>query len=149
MPDVFASNEGTVVRIPGNGFPAIVSVPNFTDQNDRVLVSSMGFSQGANVQFMHTLRDVIYVYSFGEKMGQIRINGMLFFRDCAGRGRQSVPFLLQYYRNNSVSRNQTPIRVSLAGSTLNGFLDGVNFGGFNQQFGFASFRLDFSSLPAE
>ena len=147
MPDLYGDNQGSLVALSSDGFPAVVDLEGVTGEAS-VLVTSIGFGQSANVQFMHTLRDVIYVYAFGERLGSIKVGGILVFRSCRVGGSSPVGRLLSYYKQNTVSKNDTPISVSIGGEALKGFLIAVELGGFDQVMGTANFSFSFASLPA-
>jgi len=144
---LFGDNEGKIVTLGNTGMPALINLSGVTGVN-KVLVMGMGFGQGANVQFMHTLKDAIYVYAFGERMGQIKISGLLLFRSCGGGG-GGLPSIVNYYKSNSVSLNGRPLRISLSTQVLKGFLVGIEFGGLDPIMGTAQFSLIFASLPVE
>lgn len=146
MPSIFGDNEGKLVAMAvTGGMPAVVRLAGFS--GSPLLIMSVGFGQQANVQFMHTLRDVIYIYAFGERMGTVKVSGLLIFRACSG-GSTPVKDLIGYYKTNSVSLNGSPISISVGGEALKGFLMSVEFGGFDQVLGTATFSLTFASLPA-
>ena len=149
MAGIYGDNEGKVIAltVPG-GMPALVSIGGLTDTTSQILVLSMGFGQGANVQFMHTLKNAIYIYAFGERLGSVKVQGLLVFRSCDG-GSAGLPKLLEYYKANTVSLNGEPVSISLSTEVLKGFLTGISLGGFDPRMGTAQFTLQFASLPVE
>ena len=80
---IFSSNAGTVGVInptDGNTSPFVMRVDEAELSGDliRGIVTSMSVSQDTSVQFMHSLRDTIYINVFGNKIGQMNISGILF-----------------------------------------------------------------------
>jgi hypothetical protein len=149
MGTLFGSNEGKIVPLSNSGTPAVVRINGLTGFT-RLLVTDLGFGQGANVQFMNTLKDVVYIYSFGEKMGGVQVSGTLVLRSCV-QTRAPVSHALQYYQQWSVSNvakhKGKPIAISLSGQVLKGFLVGIRVSGFNPQYGTAKFTMSYASLP--
>jgi len=148
MASIFGDNEGKVVALATTGMPALVSIGGLTGTS-QILVMSMGFGQEANVQFMHTLKNAIYIYAFGERMGTVKVSGMLIFRVCEEAGSAGLPKLIDYYRSNSVSLNGEPVSLSLSTKVFKGFLTGIQLGSFDPRVGTAQFTLNFASLPVE
>jgi hypothetical protein len=135
---------GEVMTIPGSTTPALISVPGLgTGQG--VAITSVGFSQDANVQFMHSLRRLIYVYSFGERMGVVEINGVSFYRPCNSGG--GIGDVLNFYRDNSVARKSDLTSVTLAGGNIRGFVRGVRSTFADADKGVIGFSLIISTMP--
>ena len=47
-----------------------------------ILVTGINFEQNANVQYMQSLEDFMYIYAFGENMGRISVRGIGFWEWC-------------------------------------------------------------------
>lgn len=50
------------------------------------IVTGMSLNLAGNYQFMHTLKDLIYVYAFGDRIGDLTISGLGFLNPCAAPG---------------------------------------------------------------
>lgn len=145
---IFGTAPGTanVFTIPQLALPSVISIPGFPTSS--VAITSIGFSQGANVQFMHTLQNLIYVYSFGERMGNVEINGVAFYKMCnQAAGDNGLIGLLNFYRVNSVSTRQFPLSITLASRGIRGFVTSIRSTFSDTQLGLLGFTVTMSSLP--
>jgi len=117
-----------IPRVPG------VSEPNFTGAASKgttpynlhnVIITSVGTSQGSNFQFMQTLQDNVYVYVFGDKLGELRVSGLVFAGKCSGGADSGFSKLLSYYTDNKVS-NKTkpgvPMQLTIGKTKFSAFL---------------------------
>ena len=149
---IFGTAPGTASKmyvIPGMSVPASIRVPGFP--SDTVAITSMGFSQDANVQFMKALSSVIYVYSFGERMGTVDVNGVAFISLCNSKGTDKgggLGGLMSFYANNSVSTRSFPLTVTLAGASVTGYVRGIRTTFSDTNLGLIGFTLSMASLPA-
>jgi len=88
----------------------------------RVMVAKMG-----NFQFMHTLGDGIFLYVFGDRIGQITLSGLAFDNNCASGNPIGVEQILAYYDANRVAAREQPIRVTIGtGTTFNAYLGQIS-----------------------
>lgn len=55
-----------------------------------ILVTGVHFEQRANVQYMQSLEDFMYIYAFGENMGRISVSGVGFWEWCGAGGSGTV-----------------------------------------------------------
>jgi hypothetical protein len=111
----------TIDGIQGSWFPAFKSI-----------LTAMSFGLDGNFQFTHTCRDVIYAYVFGDRITQLRVDGLAFADSCTASSPQGsgIELALGYYRANRISQRQTPIQVQVgttAAGRFRGFL--TNFRG--------------------
>ena len=144
---IFGTAPGTVgkvMSIPGATTPALISIPGLTGTRV-VAVTSVGFSQDANAQFMHTLGERVYVYVFGERMGVVEVNGVTFYRPCEGKG--GIGNVIDFYKNNTVSVKATLTSVTVGDVAIRGFLRGVRSTFSDGQNGVLGFSLILSTLP--
>lgn len=144
---IFGMAPGTAAlfTIPKLSIPAVINLEGFA--SSAVAITSLGFSQEANVQFMHTLRNLIYIYSFGERMGQIEVNGVAFYNVCNQGKSNGITDVLRYYAANSVSRRSASLVVNMAGSSVRGYLRAVRSSFSDSQLGLVGFSLIVASLP--
>ncbi len=149
---IFTGVAGSVqaLDVPG-GMPAMLKVGGFP--SGLVIITGFGFGQSANVQFLETLRNRIYVYPFGEKMGASKLSGMVFWSACSGASSSSgIHSVLSYYAENSVSKSRDTLRISLGGgsssaSVLRAFILGVEVSARDPEKGFAFFDINLATLP--
>lgn len=144
---IFGTAPGTVSKvyvIPGASVPASISVPGFP--RDSLAITSVGFSQDANAQFMKALRGLIYVYSFGERVGTVDINGVAFITLCGGQ-RSGLVGLMSFYAGNSISVRGFPLTISMAGVGVTGFVRAIRTTFSDTQLGIVGFTMSMASLP--
>jgi len=148
---IFGTAPGTgsrVYTIPGASTPAVINVPGLT-RSSTLAITSVGFGQDANVQFMQSLRKMIYVYSFGERMGTVEISGVAFYRLCdpVVIGQTGIKAILNYYKDNSVSRRSDPLTVTLGQEKISGFLRSIRSTFQDPARGVIGFTLILSTMP--
>lgn len=128
--DIFSSTNGMAVKKTFEaGNVASFMQPSISD-DDLVIVTSVSFNQSANVQYQPSLKREMYIYSFGEKMGEVTISGVAFSKSCITKSAANIfsglSKVLDYYKDNSVSKSVDSVKkISLAfGShTIVGFLN--------------------------
>lgn len=144
---IFGVAPGTASKVAvlaGLSVPVVISVPGFPTY--AVAITSAGFSQDANVQFMNTLKRVIYVYAFGERMGTTEINGVAFYSVC-GSNSSGLPGLMNFYRGNSVSTRSFPLTITLAKASVSGYVRGIRTTFTDTQHGLVGFSMSMATLP--
>jgi hypothetical protein len=162
--DLIASNPGRILRVDAdvqNGGEAILVVGEEGSETPTrlptfeggIVVTSVLYSQEANVQFMQTLRDAIYVYSFGDKMGDIQITGLCVPYVCAPPGSSAddsvsgIRNIMSYYAQHRVSADLNPINVVLAQEVIVGFLVGCKINTVDASSYIHQFVLLLKALP--
>ena len=144
---IFATAPGTVgqvLTVSGQTLPALVSIAGLRTVSG-IAITSIGFSQDANVQFMNTLAKRVYIYVFGERMGVVEINGVTFYRPCSGPA--GISALFDFYKNNTVSNKSEPTVVTLSDTTIRGFLRGIRSTFSDPEKGVIGFSLLLSTMP--
>lgn len=73
-------------------------------------------------QFMHTLRDFIYVYSFGEGIAQARMSGVAFADTCPKQHGMTGPEqLINYYDHFRLSKQGQAMQFAIGGASGRAF----------------------------
>lgn len=142
---VAAGTAGVITSVPRDTLPAVVSIAGF--KSAHVAITGVGFGQDANAQFVHSLARKIYIYAFGERMGNIEVSGVAFYRPCGGADASSIVSVLRYYVQNSVSVKNTPTSVSLAGANIAGFVRGIRTTFSDPSRGVIGFTIVMASMP--
>lgn len=118
---IFSRQAGLVASFPDPTLPATTTLniegwggfTGFKSIITRVNVSAQG-----NFQFLHTLGGNIYVYVFGDRIGQLGISGLAFESVCGNTaGAIGIERVLDYYASNRIASRKTPIKVTLGVST--------------------------------
>jgi len=140
MAVIFSPCFGAVVKVAGCNTEPFFSL-NMEGLNDGIALTAplTGFAleMNGNYQFLHTVNDFIYVYSFGNRMGELTMSGIGFVRTCTDRAFTSTPDLNTYaarlgrvfdfYRAQKLSSNGR-LSVSIGGdknATFYAFLTGM------------------------
>ena len=166
---IFNTTVGRGAAMSGfDSFPIVVNIPKvpevsgprFTEKTKsgkgttpynlhNVIITSVGTSQGANFQFMQTLQDNVYVYVFGDKLGELRVSGIVFAGKCKGSdGSDESGFskVLQYYTANKISNDEkpgVPMQLEIGSTKLSAFLVNVQTSVDRPVEGLGQFTLSF------
>lgn len=111
------------------------------------IITKISYQQQTNSQFQQSLDNIIYVYSFGDKMGNIAINGMAFPRVCSGN-QNGITEVLNFYRQYRISSTVSAVRVTFANEVINGFLVGMSLQTVDTSSGVHAFSLLLRTIPA-
>ena len=124
-------------------------------------VTAMSLELTGNYQFLHTVNNFVYFYSFGDRVGQLVVGGVGFIGlgTCPGSGAASkggILGLYDYYMSNrAVKRKGRAFPIALDDATgtasLIGFLTGVQFSvsGDGPMGPIGNWSLRFDVLPQE
>lgn len=132
---IFTPCELGVLRVP-NGCADTGYVTISIDTYDlQIPITGFTLDMGTNHQFLHTLDEFIYLYAFGDRIGELTITGVAFVGPvCDGLADALGPSrLLEYYKENKVSRPGGPQKTIIQINPVNaafpqlliGFLTGV------------------------
>lgn len=95
---VFSSNEGA--------FGTMASV-----------VTGINLNEECNVQFMPSLRNTHYIYTFGEKIGQMSVSGICFLVGCANSATAAATTgfhrVYEFYQAYRISTYNYPLTLTL------------------------------------
>ena len=123
MSDIFNSSPGTAVIIPGtNTVPGQVTISGFDPV--AALISHVEYNANTNQQFQYALDSSVYVYVFGDLMGNVIVEGISLLSLCSGT-EGGLSEIFEYYNANRLSKNTTPVSVVVGGDTITGFLTGI------------------------
>ena len=149
--------KGYVVRFDDSGvMPALIQLPQVENSafgdtwKSTVILTSAGLSQQANVQYMHTLKEHIYVYSFGQRMGEMVLNGIMMWNTSNPTTQSGLWAVMKFYKAFNVGQQLTPVTVILGANgsvNISGFLDNMTTTYSDPDKGLVGFRMHFSTLP--
>lgn len=165
--DIFSNQPGAVTAVPSPGVPMAMFLENWGGYLPfKSIITGFEVQTMAGVQFMHSLRDFIYVYVFGERIAPVTISGVSMAHVCerideriglpglpAGRTTfvpnfHGLEYVMYYYNLNRVSSTGAPVGIVLGLDTvLFGFLTGVKVGLTDPERRLASFSLQFQAIP--
>lgn len=121
--------------------------PQGTTFVDGVIITKLNTVQRTNTQFQQSLDNVIYVYSFGDQMGDMQINGLAFPRNCSS-GKNGIQELMKFYQEYRVSNRVQRIQLSFCNEIIDGFIIGMSISTLDASSGAHGFTLLMKTLPA-
>lgn len=156
MPKLFQSKPG-MVKVVDLGDSAAIGVLSISgeggklEQQDGVVITQIGINQEVNAQFMPSLQKVIYVYSFGDRMGQIQVNGIAFDKLCnkASRGYVGTNSLFKYYDKNRAIDENRLMKISIGKVAFQGYLISSSLNTASPEFRTMSFSLRIVTVPSQ
>lgn len=153
--NLFSSNAGRIVELPDNGVPMALSVDGWGNFHFRqAILTQLGLNEVCNVQFLHTLRNFIYIYTFGDRIADLVLGGyMATATPChkpASPNTNSSGFerVLNFYRENRVSETGLPITVAIGRTiVLRAFLIAAKLDFVDPKDGLGQFMLVLKYSP--
>jgi len=148
---IFSHQPGFVTSLEEpTGMPLIIGGLGGFD-GFKAIITKVGVSAQGNYQFLHTLRDFIFVYVFGERIGQIVIQGLTFFDKCPGGGGPTgIESVMGYYNQNRIAATGNTLSIQIGTSSngrFEGFLTSFQGGVDNPEYLIGSFSLGFHIFP--
>jgi hypothetical protein len=157
MTNIFDSAPGVVgAVVTGRGLPFVVSIGGTGNQpafpayaQIKAVITGFQFGARSGLGVTHTLRDRIYVYVFGERMGEATVSGLAFAGVC-GNNSLFTGFdgTFAYYERLRASTEGAPVRLIFGPNTvLFGFMYEFGFQLEDPQTGIGSFSFKFKVIP--
>jgi hypothetical protein len=118
MADIFSNQRGRVVAVDSPGVPMSLFVEGWGGFfGFKSIITGMKIYSRVGVQFAHTLRDFIYIYVFGDRIGDMNISGISFFVGCGGGACHGLEYVNSWYLANRASQRASPVTVVLGCGT--------------------------------
>lgn len=165
MAAFFSQQRGAVAMVgPGAGVAAapfavrMEGLAVIGPGSDAILTQVAVAEQG-NYQFLHTLGDTIYVYVFGDRIGEIRLSGLCFANACR-QGSGALPgasadgginTILKTYRANKLATRSNPVQINIgpaAGDVYRGFLTGMTMEILDAEHQIGQWAFRFNTFPS-
>lgn len=158
MPVVFANNTGRVFAVEDKVASGAIQLGNvigegghISYQSHNTIITRLGVSASGNYQFLHTIGNDVYVYVFGDRMGQVVLHGLSFSDQCPGnRGAEDHGFelLFRWYARNRIAARKAPVRVVIGRSTIfDGFVTALTGDVQDSLHRTIQFQMTISLLP--
>lgn len=154
---LFDSAPGIVgAMVHGPGLPFAVAIggtgnaPAFPSYAQiKAILTGFQFGARSGIGVSHTLRDRIYVYVFGERMGEATITGLAFPGVCDTPSTLTgFDGVFAYYERLRISNEGTPVRLIFGPNTvLFGFMYEFGFQLEDPQTGLGTFSFKFKVIP--
>jgi hypothetical protein len=120
MADIFGSREGFVAVVHSQSIiPGKVKLGNFEPK--AALISSADFDQRTNQQFQTTLDGSVFIYVFGDQMGQVVVEGRSFPALCPNTT-GGLKEIFDFYARRRASKTPEPVQVVVGDESIIGFL---------------------------
>ena len=117
MAAIFSIRPGAIVAVDD---PSIVGnirtmkLEGITFGDSRLIITQIGLNEATEHQFTTSLADMIYLFSFGDEMGDLTIGGFASTDVCTGDNSSSgLKTFLDYYKNQRLSRRREPLSLTL------------------------------------
>lgn len=128
---IFEGTPGRVIRMTDPALPAtlkpIASLnPSISFAQERSIINRITIAQQTNHQFLHTLGNDIFIYVFGDRMGQVTLSGISASEECNGDTEYGLEKMLRWYKENKLSSRPEPVRIVVGSVTLTGFVTGMS-----------------------
>ena len=155
MAAIFVSNPGEVVSYKNIGaLPLSIFVENWPGYPSiRAIITGVSGSSSGNFNVTHTLQDFIYVYIFGERIGDLMISGLAFAGlGCGTSNQTGIEQIADFYNKYRISAygKLLNIQIGLSGSSsLRGFLVGFQPDITNAESQVSQFGLTFKTFSPE
>lgn len=166
--NIFSTEPGKVVAIELDTTPVAFTIDDseVTIAALNGIVTSVGIQGQGGYQFMHSLREFIYIYVFTERMGEIVVNGLAFpdvcdswpygpqseyvstTGECPYWGASGVEKVLSWYDCNRLTTRSYPMTISFGTMvSYQAFLTGMKVDITNPETGIAQFSFKFNYPP--
>lgn len=146
-------NAGTlvVVKLPEIRGQANLLVfndpaPSGTTFIPGVVITNISYAQQTNTQIQQSLDNLVYIYSFGDKVADLSISGLAFPRTCKS-DENGIKSILQFYKDYRISKAVRPISLTFADEVIRGYLVGMNLQTTDAAAGIHSFVLMLKTMP--
>lgn len=126
---IFGENANKVAVIRDQGVPGLITVEDFPTR--AVLINQLGLNHQVNAQVTPSLGRSIYIYTMGNRPGQLQIGGWAFIADFCDRegeaqSEDGVSDLLMFYHQNKIASRSDPIDITLGKWSFAGYLTQFN-----------------------
>ncbi len=125
------------------------------------IVTSIGMNTQSGFQFMHALREFIYVYVFTERVGELVISGLAFPEICGSQGPQAAQTtgcqiigssglerIIEWYECNRITSRASAIQIQIGDTLLyDAFLVSGKMEIANAETGMGQFSFRFNFIP--
>jgi hypothetical protein len=153
VPIIFTKNRGRVVRMDDPAAQGTVGYVQVTDAPIRyasqwAIITRITISHQANVQFLHTLGSAVYIYVFGDRIGQLGLSGLAFNANCDyPDGPLGIERMMVWYRENRISTRGAPVRVLVGSTPIEAFVTSSTEDAIDAESGLVQFGLNMQILP--
>ena len=153
MAIIFEGNRGRVVRLDDPAAQATVGFVQVADAPIKYtthwsIITRLTLNHQTNVQFLHTLGAAIYIYVFGDRIGQLGLSGLAFNSACEGTDKKlGIERMMSWYKDNRISERGSPVRVMVGNTPIEGFVVSSSEDTVDAETGLVQWGVNLSTLP--
>lgn len=155
MPLLFQSARGRVVQVQDPGVQCEAQIYRLEPRSEisfRVqlsIVTRLTLAHQVNVQFLHTMGAHVFVYVFGDRIGQLTLSGLSFSCVCDRDGEVGPELMLDWYKDNRASKRPDPVKLTLGSTNIEGFVTGFNEDVVDPSTGLVQWGVSMLTLPED
>lgn len=159
MPLIFQTRPGQVVKLDDPALSCNTNFltvdPDITFEAQRSIITRLTISQQVNVQFLHTLGSLIYVYVFGDRMGSVSLSGLSFLCGCDDAGGSpsgaeiGAEKMMLWYKQNRASKKADPVQVTIGKTVIEGFVTNFTEDVVDPSLKLVQWGVTMASLPED
>lgn len=160
MPIVFGGKVGSVVMLEDPAAQCATQMLNvrkldgggqdITFESERSIITRVTVAQQVNAQFLHTLGAQVYVYVFGDRIGQMTLSGLSFLCGCGAGGPDvGAERMLLWYKANRLSKRRQAVRVSIGKQAIDGFVVNLNLDVVEPSMSLVQWGVTLTTLPED
>jgi len=117
----------------------------------KAIFTRVGVSEMGSYQFLHTLGRDIYLYVFGDRIGELTLTGIAFYDNCiAANQKIGISHVIDWYRQNRVAKRASPVEVTIdPGTTFEAYLLAMRGQTINTAQRMYQFSLTMALIPPD
>jgi hypothetical protein len=148
MGAIFSPCVGAVAKVPGCSGDSLFAI-SFGGATLTAPITGFVLELNGNYQFLHTVNDFIYVYAFGDRIGELTVSGIGFVKTCASAESAKLCNVFDFYQANrlKVKGNLTVTIGDCSGAVFWAFLTGMRMELQDPQTLIGQWSLRFNVLP--
>ena len=151
------SAAGRTIRLADNAAVGTIRVVHVEGAGGAVgfdkhksLITRVTVSQQGNYQFLHTLGNDVYIYVFGDRIGEVTIARLSVPVDCVKEGTSKIgaELLFDWYKENRVAVRASPVTITIGVSTvIKGFVTALSMDTTDPATGIFQWTMQMVVLP--
>lgn len=153
MKMLFQSRPGVVVKLDDPAVQCETQMlgltPDITFEVERSIVTRLTISQQVNIQFLHTLGALIYVYVFGDRIGAVNLSGLSFACECPGGSELGAEKMMLWYKTNRASKKRELVEVQIGKTVIRGFVVSFTEDVVDPSLNLVQWGVSMTALPEE
>lgn len=161
MAVLFQTKPGAVVRLEDPALQCEVRFysldPTIDFHSEKSIVTRLTVNQQVNLQFLHTLGSQIFIYVFGDRIGQVGLSGLSFACICEtdsvsralGNNIHGAEQMFNWYRKHKASKRRQPVRVMIGNTPIEGFVTAFSEDVVDPSLSLVQWGVQLMTLPEE